>query len=171
MAASIPFTISIPGATVSLVTGRASEPAGVRELAESLLAQHGLSNWTIAFDQSRTRAGICNRQRREIGLSTPLMSLWTEAQCRDTILHEIAHALTTGGHTEEWKRTCLRIGAKPERCWDEGNESIPPRWTGTCPNGHVMTRHKLTHALRRNSCPECSNRYDPRFLFTWKESA
>lgn len=42
----------------------------------------------------------------------------------DTILHEIAHALhfkESGktGHTEGWRRVCVRIGAEPNRLTED----------------------------------------------------
>ena len=37
---------------------------------------------------------------------------------RDTILHEVAHALTPGdNHGPLWRRVCRQIGARPERCY------------------------------------------------------
>jgi predicted SprT family Zn-dependent metalloprotease len=152
--------------TVATVTS-VPEPEGVRELAELLMRQHGLDGWTLLFDTSRTRAGQCRYGPREISLSAPLLSLWTRGQQLETILHEIAHALTyltTGdrGHGPSWQLTCVRIGAQPTRCWgDDGEERIEGKYTGTCPNGHVLRRHKLTRNARRFSCSQCS------LTFTW----
>jgi predicted SprT family Zn-dependent metalloprotease len=144
----------------------------VRALALGLMAEHGLSDWTLVFDNARQRAGICRRADREIGLSKILMLLWTEAQQRDVILHEIAHALAPAGagHDWRWQRACLKIGAKPVRCWDEAGDErqqVPYKYTGTCPRGHTMGRDRLTAAVQGYSCDQCSPRYNPRFLFTW----
>ena len=62
-------------------------------LARRLLAEHGLSGWTVGLDRAKTRAGACHYSRRLITLSAPLTRLHTEDDVRDTILHEIAHAL------------------------------------------------------------------------------
>jgi predicted SprT family Zn-dependent metalloprotease len=163
----------------SAATEASPEPTGVRALAESLMGQHlpmeGPRRWTLVFDNAKTRAGQCRNRLREISLSAPLMSLWTEDQQRDTVLHEIAHALAgaAAGHGFKWKMTCIRIGADPSRTWGDNDElKIVGRYTGTCPAGHVITRHRLTKAMLegRHSCITCSPRYDPRYPFTWTEN-
>lgn len=141
----------------------------VQGMALDLMREHGLSDWTLAFDRARHRAGICRRKKREISLSAPLMSVWKDEQIRDTILHEIAHALTKGGHTDEWRAMCVRIGADPTRTWDPTqNESLPTRYTGICPNGHESKRDRRP----RNpvSCAVCCPKYDARYLVTWKRN-
>jgi predicted SprT family Zn-dependent metalloprotease len=159
---------------VSTVTinGRSPEPPGIRDLAESLMHQHGLNGWTLVFDQASTRAGECRFCEREISLSAPLMSLWTRAQCEDTIKHEIAHALTPTdrGHGIAWQRMCLVIGADPSRTWGHnGEQRIPGKYLGTCPAGHTITKHRRPKTENFGSCRECSPRYDPRYRFTWTE--
>lgn len=168
------FQFSLYGATATVVASDASDgPAGIRALAESLMERHGLSEWTLVFDRAVTRAGQCRYRAREISLSAPLMSQWTREQCTNTILHEIAHALTPedGGHGAEWRAMCRRMGIQPERCWgDNGEQEIRGRHVGTCPNGHVIYRHKLTQAARNGSCAVCSPRLDRRYRFTWTVS-
>ena len=62
-------------------------------VARGLLAEHGLTGWSVVLDRAKTRAGVCRADRREIGLSAPLTALHSPEEVRDTILHEIAHAL------------------------------------------------------------------------------
>lgn len=115
-----------------------------RELADRLMARHGLRGWQFDFDHARRRLGSCNYQRRRITLSHHLVALNDDEQIRDTLLHEIAHALTEGdGHGARWRATCLRIGARPERCAQEGDVVLPA----------------APHAL---VCDACGQRY-PRF--------
>ena len=85
-----------------------------RDLALALMRQHGLNDWTFRFDHARRRFGSCQPRRKVITLSRPLAFLNAEPQVRDTVLHEIAHALTPGdGHGSRWKRKCVEIGAEP----------------------------------------------------------
>lgn len=148
-------------------TGRLTE---FQEMALSLMAQHGLSDWNFALDQARKRSGQCRHSTQTLTFSAPLMSLWTEEQQRDTVLHEIAHALAPGhGHDATWKLTCLRIGASPVRTWGHDNEeALEPRWTATCPNGHEM--HRDRKPSRAFSCGECNPVFDARYVFTWNRN-
>jgi hypothetical protein len=77
------------------------------------------------LDDSRRRFGACKPKEKVISLSRPLIELNFEEEVRDTILHEIAHALTwerhrtNCGHDQRWKDICIEIGARPERCYDD----------------------------------------------------
>jgi predicted SprT family Zn-dependent metalloprotease len=143
----------------------------VQELAIGLMREHELDGWTLRFDRARDRAGICRRGKREISLSGPLMSLWTEDQIRDTVLHEIAHALAPAkaGHGRAWQLICLQIGANPSRNWGDGGEQrIAKRYIGTCPNGHEI--HRDRRPTGAASCTQCSRsrRFNPSYTFTWR---
>lgn len=103
-----------------------------RSLARSLLKRHGLTDWSFRFDRATRRFGSCRPGERAITLSAPLTALNDEGHVRDTLLHEIAHALTPGaGHGPAWKAACRRIGAAPVRCYREGSGAgsvlAPPR--------------------------------------------
>lgn len=140
----------------------------VRNLALELMDEYGLlPEWTFKFDRAHKRAGQANLTHHVISLSAPLMSIWPMSHCRDTILHEIAHALTGPGH--KWRAMCRKIGADPTRTWGHnGEERIQARYVGTCPNGHVFHRERLTK--RRISCRRCNPRFDERYLITWKRN-
>ena len=89
-----------------------------QRLAHELMKQHGLSDWTFRFDRARRRFGSCQPRSKTLTLSRTLAFLNSETEVRDTILHEIAHALTPrDGHGIQWKRKCIEIGARPERCY------------------------------------------------------
>lgn len=88
-----------------------------RETARRLMVLHGLATWRFAFDRSKKRFGICSYRQCLIRLSAPLTALNTDAEVTNTILHEIAHALTPGdGHGRRWQAMAQRIGARPDRC-------------------------------------------------------
>jgi hypothetical protein len=138
------------------------------KLARELLDRHGLADWRFQWDRARRRFGSCSTTRKRITLSIYLTKLNDEAEVRDTILHEIAHALTPGdGHGRAWKAACARIGAKPDRCYREsvetggvvdanGNGVVAPR-TGlrigcvTC--NWWVGRHRVTWAIQ--NCRKC----------------
>ena len=99
-------------------------------LAKQLMRQHGLdaAGWSFSFDHARRRFGRCNYTHKRITLSRPLTLLNNLDEVRDTILHEIAHALAPGaGHGARWRMKCLQIGARPRRCYDERSIVAPAR--------------------------------------------
>lgn len=104
-------------------------------LARSLMREHGLSDWTLAWMRRKSTFGLCNCSRKTIALSTPLVTCNEEAAVRDTILHEIAHALTPGsGHNHLWKAKCREIGARPVKCFTSNDATLVEyAWRCWCP--------------------------------------
>ena len=97
-------------------------------LAKRLMADHGLTDWSFRFDHARRRFGKCDYTNKSITLSRPLTLLNGVNEARDTILHEIAHALTPGaGHGARWRAACVAVGAKPSRCYKDADVVSPPR--------------------------------------------
>ena len=138
-----------------------------RRLAARLMHEHGLREWTFAFDNAKTRAGVCRPARRQIGLSRPLTALHDEARVRDTILHEIAHALVgpRHGHDATWRAKARQLGCSATRCLPEGTATIEGRWVGTCAAGHRFTAHRRPRRVR--SCRLCSPSFHVNALITW----
>lgn len=139
-----------------------------RAMAAALMAQHGLHGWRLVVDRAKTRAGVCRPVRREIGLSRVLTELHTEAEVRETVLHEIAHALvgTHHGHDAVWRARARAIGASGARCVAPDAARAPAPWVGACPAGHEVQRHRAPQ--RVSSCARCSRRFDPSALLTWR---
>jgi predicted SprT family Zn-dependent metalloprotease len=136
-------------------------------MARALMAEHGLRDWSLVFDRARRRAGICRFDRREIGLSAPLTALHTEAEVRDTVLHEIAHALAGArhGHDDVWRATARRIGCSGERCVSRDAPELEGAWVGVCPAGHRVTRHRRPD--RPAACRRCGPAFDLAHLISW----
>ncbi|NJC66977.1 SprT family zinc-dependent metalloprotease [Planosporangium flavigriseum] len=132
------------------------------------MAQHGLKGWRLVFDNAKSRAGVCRSDCREIGLSRVLMSLYSEAEVRDTVLHEIAHALVGAGHGHDkvWRATALRIGCSGARCVSSESPTAEGAWVGVCPAGHRSTLHR--RPIRVKSCHRCSPVFDAAAIFEWR---
>ena len=112
-------------------------------MARRLMADHELHGWTVVADRAKTRAGVCRFGKRQIGLSRPLTELHSEEEVRDTILHEIAHALVgpEHGHDRVWRAKAREIGSSGERC---------------------------VSLQRVATCSRCSRRFDLRNLIRWR---
>jgi predicted SprT family Zn-dependent metalloprotease len=145
------------------------ELEAARRLALGLMREHRVpGDWLFEFDRSKVRFGRCHYGRKEISLSRHLVELNDEVEVRDTILHEIAHALAPrgAGHGPKWRRVAEAIGCVPRRCY--GEEVVRPsaRFRGTCPAcRQVVHRHRRTLI----ACGKCAPRFDRRFVFVWEE--
>lgn len=126
-------------------------------LARTLMNEHGLGHWVFEFDRAKRRAGCCRHRRRTISLSEHYVKLNNEPDIRNTILHEIAHALAgyEHGHDQVWKDVCIRIGAKPERCYDSNVIVMPKgKYKAVC-NGCNRDFYKHRKIRTKRYCLKC----------------
>lgn len=136
-------------------------------LARALMEQHKLVGWSFGFDLAKRRFGCCKFATKTITLSAYLVGLNDVPKVRDTILHEIAHALAgkRTGHGKMWRATALAIGCSSMRCY--GDDVVQPaaKFKGTCPG---CRRTILRLRRKRISCGACSPHvFSPSFLFVW----
>lgn len=142
-----------------LLTSAADAGARVQRLeqiqaeAESLLAAHRLKKWRFKFDHAARRAGSCAYRDKTISLAFGLAASGTEADIRDTLLHEIAHALVGRKHHHDavWKAKAHEIGCSGERT--HKLQFAEPRWTVTCENR--CWSHTALRRNRRLICRRC----------------
>jgi predicted SprT family Zn-dependent metalloprotease len=144
--------------------------ADARKLAEELMRTHKLPReWSFRFDRSKVRYGKCDYARRVISLSAALVALNTEESVRDTILHEIAHALApqNAGHGPQWRALARAIGCKGSRCYGDEVRRPSPRFRGECRScGRQIYRHRRTMI----ACGKCTPVFDAKFAFVWSEA-
>lgn len=129
-------------------------------LAEHLLEKHGLHDWHVRYDGAKRRAGVCRFRDKTLGLSAPLTALHSDEEVRDTILHEIAHALVgpRHGHDQTWREVAGLIGCSGERCVPPDAPRVEPAWLGTCPAGHATGRHRRPERVM--TCGRCGPTFD-----------
>lgn len=139
----------------------------VRDLAEALMRQHGLVDWTFEFDRAKARLGCCRHGARKITIAEFYARNNPIEHVRDTILHEIAHALCDPqeGHGPAWRAKAAAVGALPERCAPAvGLQQATRRWKGTCRScGTFWLRHRRD----KLSCSECTDRSGRRHWLKW----
>ena len=90
-----------------------------------LLAKHGLADagWSVSFMKKRkpfSRSGQCRQLKKRIEIQPTFVELNDAETVNQTLLHEIAHALTPKhGHNKFWKRKAIEIGHSGERCYSD----------------------------------------------------
>lgn len=125
-------------------------------LARTLIARQGLHDWTFAFNRRHRALGLCIFDDRRIELSRHYVERHDEPEIRETILHEIAHAIAgpRAGHGLAWKAACLRLGIAPRV---RGEAQMPEgRWRAVCPGcGDVHHRYRRPLRGRTYYCRAC----------------
>lgn len=134
----------------------------VEKHAAELLARHLNTGapatwWRFRFETATARAGICRYKTRTIALSVSYVLRAPWSDIRDTLLHEIAHAIVgpTHAHDAVWQTAARRIGCTAKRC-STVNHTMK-RWLGECPRCRDRWfRQRLTPKMRKRSiCPRC----------------
>lgn len=141
---------------MSPIAARHARRVEVRNLALGLMGQYGLLDWTFVYNRRKRALGLCRYATKTIELSIYFVDGNTIEEVRDTLLHEIAHALVGPGHGHDWvwKVKCAEVGARPERC---GEADMPEgRWKAACPAcGQGFSRHRRPRTLRGWCCKKC----------------
>lgn len=135
------------------------ELSKAEEFAKQELRKWGLFEWRFKWIKSKRIFGSCSHTFKTIELSTHLTSLNKEKEVKDTILHEIAHALSpyNAGHNYIWKQNCIKVGVKAERCYDTNKIVTPePNYNGLC---RCNLKHRRYRRPRVNFiCANCNSR-------------
>lgn len=124
-----------------------------KTLALDIMAQHGLAGWSFSWDRAVKRYGQCRYSTQTLSFSAPLTAQREPADFRNTVLHEVAHALTPGaGHGPRWRRQFLALGGDGRRT-SEG-PSVEAPWTGVHDGCSItFPRHRRPSAA--SYCPRC----------------
>lgn len=99
-------------------SGDATRVRKVHGFANGLLGKQAdrLGDWRFALDDGQRRAGACFPLRRLVTVSRQfaLEARWDEV--RDTVIHEVAHALTPGNnHGPAWRAAARELGGSARR--------------------------------------------------------
>lgn len=124
--------------------------AAIFDLAVRTLAQYDLLNqgWKVAWDNGKRRAGACHYHTRTISLSRHILPGASDEEVRETILHEVAHALTPGhSHDGVWRRKLIEMGGTGART--HSMETPKGRYEVVCSRcGVIGHRHQAQGAWK-----------------------
>jgi predicted SprT family Zn-dependent metalloprotease len=116
----------------------------------------GLDDWSFGWNRRVWSMGLCRYSLRRIELSVHLVQRNPAEEVMETLLHEVAHALTGAGHGHDraWRAMCVRVGCRPVRC---GEADMPEgRWRATCGGcGATFRRHRRPRRLTGWNCRRC----------------
>lgn len=100
-------------------------------MAEEMIKKHGLDGWRFRYLMDEKNLGLCTYKGQVITLSLQWTKNGEERIVKNTVLHEVSHALNwvrnrQTGHNESWKKICREIGAKPQQFHTE--TKLPPKY-------------------------------------------
>ena len=133
-----------------------------KETALDFMEQFGLleRGWTFEWHNKKRAYGSCNWKKKKIYLSEFLLPHMQYKDIKDTILHEIAHALDSekrgySSHDNTWKSVARKVGADPKSCHEKVD--LPKsefNWLHVCPKCNrwwgLYKRPRATY-----TCNEC----------------
>lgn len=120
--------------------------------------------YRFEFNNRKRAFGVCNYAKKVICLSLPLCNENLDrihTNIRNTILHEIAHALSVQihgmsgrGHGANWKSIAKQIGCNGERCFDGSVNRPASKYTLVCDTcGTKTPQHRKSRLLY--ACTKC----------------
>lgn len=112
-----------------------------------------LESWCLAFDFARRRAGACFPTQKRISLSHYHIELNDWPVVKDTLIHEVAHALAweiyrEKGHGKHWQRLVTELGGEAKAT---GRFNLPrSNWVVVWRNVEQQQMTKVAERFRRN---------------------
>jgi predicted SprT family Zn-dependent metalloprotease len=130
----------------------------IKDFTESKLKEHGLAaqGWKLKWNRRlKSTGGRCCYRNRLLEIGVLYLSKATDADVKDTVLHEIAHALTPGHkHDQVWRHKALLIGCTGMRCHTVKMKAF--NWLLRCPSGCSSYPRTSNRAGKKgHKCPVC----------------
>lgn len=144
-----------------------------KNMAITYMEQYGLleKGWYFEFDNAKRRFGCCFYDHKKITLSSHLVKLNDVKDVKDTILHEIAHALCPGeNHNEVWRKKAIEIGCDGKRCYDSNEvKTLDGNYRSTCNNCN-RTFKRFRKPTYKQSCGKCSgSTFNSKYILNWEK--
>lgn len=148
----------------------------VEDEANALIVEHGLDGWSFHWDNAKLRFGACHFGKNYITISRPLAMVNGESEIRETLLHEVAHAIAgpMHDHDQYWKDVAFSIGANPTRCYDPEvvKEVGDHKYEASCGEcGYISKRYRWSKKMGLKYCGSCVRQFGfrPEFKLDYIE--
>ena len=112
------------------------------------------------MDHAKRIAGRCYHSNQTLSFSKHAVLSFDDDQFKDTVLHEIAHALVgpEHGHGNVWRQKAIEIGCSGRRHCDSFAER---KWVFVCPCKAVsVKRHRDSKKMRSYRCKKCDGKLE-----------
>jgi len=115
--------------------------AQVKKLGDHLVKEHLSAEWSFGFCNAASYIGFCNYRAKQIRFSKKYLHV-SDDEVLDTLLHEIAHALTPGAkHGVEWRNVARSIGVVNIASVAKNVKRVEGKWDICCSEcGSVVIR-------------------------------
>ena len=135
------------------------------QLTHDELIKHGLTDWSVRLNQNPDSRflGLCSYKDKCIILSAHHIDIHPTPDVRNTILHEVAHALTRGhAHDDIWAAKAKEIGC--DNTLPCSNLSLSPDIIDAIRSGatvevtfeeHVIRTPRYNITRLQDKCPTC----------------
>ena len=115
-------------------------------MANELIQRH-CPDYSFRFNNRKSSFGLCDFEHKRIELSRLHTQLEPQENVKNTLLHEIAHALAgyENGHNRVWKQIARSLGhATPPKstCEPVDRNKLPYKWV-------VMYNDQVVHGYYR----------------------
>lgn len=144
----------------------------IESLTIELMEEHGLieNGWKFEWDKSLTFFGRCWHDSKKITLSKERLRNADIDDAKNTILHEIAHALvgSGNGHNKIWKAKAKSIGCNAKRCsnYKDNNLDHVAKYKAVCSFCN-KSHYQFRKTKLDRSCNGCSSKFDWKYVLTF----
>lgn len=124
-----------------------------------LLQKYNLAEWQVEIrDIGRNSLGKCLYTKKTICIGDYYCRNNPDWKVRDTLVHEIAHALTPGhGHNAVWRAMAVQLGCIPKAC-NKSAEIPDGKFQATCPTCKKVYHRDMPQRINlKYFCTICGN--------------